>query len=118
MPIYTYLIKVWPKIYSPEAIRNAKKKELPDIRMFYDRMYQEKGEEKGILSYSIISRYPNLEVIVSTEEKLPKDDTSGDFIGFIVDPDRAGEYPVSESDKGKTYYGGFITGTHQLLSTD
>ncbi len=118
MPIYTYFIKIWPKVYAPDSIRNAKKSEFPAIKDFFLSMYEKDGESHGILSYQILEKYPYLNVILSSETKLPENDTSGDFIGFIVDPDRAGNNPISETPEGKTFYGGFIEGFPKLLLTD
>lgn len=89
---------------------------MKEIRAFFDKMYEEKGSGRGILSYHVLIRYPTLEVVFSTEEKLT--DISGDFVGFIVDPDRSGEHPVQENEEGKTFYGGFIMGNPVLLSVD
>lgn len=118
MPIYTYLIKIWPKVYSPTIIRNAKKAEFSKFKEFFESMYEKDAESHGILSYKFFIKYPYLNVIFAVEEKLPENDDSGDFIGFIVDPDRAGNNPVEETSDGKTFYGGFIQGFPKLISEE
>ncbi len=97
-------------------IRPAKKKEFPFIVNFYEKMYQVGAEDMGIRRYTIMDRYPHIEVEFDIEEMLPEKDTSGDFIGFIVDPDRQGNNPV-ETQEGRIFYGGFIVGFPQLIST-